>query len=417
MDSAPLPNRQDGPPPRVAYLTNQYPSVSHTFIRREMRALEQRGYHISRYAVRPGTAIADPEDFEELKKTHHLLGGSLVALTLRALRSFFTNPHGALRALCLALAMASVSDRGMERHIAYWVEAACLAEMLEEERVDHVHVHFGTNAASVARLVKAFGGPGYSMTVHGPDEFDQAIGHSLGGKVEDSRFTVAISRYCASQLKRWVRYDQWNKIRVVHCTVNPEWFCDTPIHPDSKSIVYTGRLTAQKGLANLLEAFTPVAQADASRRLVLVGDGEMRAEIEAQIAARGLGEQVLITGWQTETQVRGHLANARALVLSSFAEGLPVVIMEALAMCRPVVATRIMGIPELVRDGVDGWLVTPGDTNALAAAMEAVFETPLDRLNAMGAAGQKQVRQMHTADTEVAHLDTLFRSYVKSGHA
>jgi len=417
MDSAPLPIAYTGPPPRVAYLTNQYPSVSHTFIRREIRALEQRGYEITRFAVRPGAAIADPEDYEEFRRTRHLLGGSLFLMVLRAVRHAILTPGGAARALCVALSMAAVSDRGFDRHLAYWLEAAYLAEMLEEERIEHLHVHFGTNAASVARLVKAFGGPGYSMTVHGPDEFDQAIGHSLGAKIRDSRFTVAISRYCASQLKRWVPYEQWSKIRVVHCTVDPHWFSDNPIHPDSQSIVYTGRLTEQKGLPFLLDAFTPVARADARRQLVLVGDGDMRAELESQIDARGLREQVIITGWQTEAQVRTHLTNARALVLGSFAEGLPVVIMEALAMCRPVVATRIMGIPELVRDGVDGWLATPGDTNALAAAMEAVFETPLDRLNAMGAAGQKQVRQMHTAETEAANLDTLFRSYVKSGHA
>lgn len=403
--------------PRIAYLTNQYPSVSHTFIRREIRALEARGYQVLRLAIRPGYAVVDPEDREELARTRHVVGAPLWQVVPRIGRSLFRHPIGAARAFVLMLAMASVSDRGLERHVAYWLEAAYLVEVLEEEKVDHVHVHFGTNAAAVARLMRAFGGPGYSFTVHGPDEFDQVIGHGIRGKIDDSRFTVAISRYCATQLKRWTPLSNWGKIHVVHCSVGKGWFSDVPVDTDSKSMVYTGRLNAQKGLHFLIEAFEPVAKADPERKLVLVGDGEMREELEEDIARRGLQGQVVITGWQTEAQVKEHLLHARALVMGSFAEGLPVVLMEAMAMRRPVIATRITGIPELVRDGIDGWLVTPGDANALSSAMTAAFEAPVKQLDAMGAAGQQQVRLMHTSETEAAVLDGLFRRYAGNGRA
>jgi glycosyltransferase involved in cell wall biosynthesis len=391
--------------------------VSHTFIRREIRALEARGYSIERFAIRPGGAIADPEDREEFLHTRHIVGrGIRHALRCGAigLWSMCKHPMGAFRALFLMLAMAAVSDRGMERHMAYMIEAAYLLEIMEEEKLEHVHVHFGTNAAAVARLLKAFGGPNFSMTVHGPDEFDEAATFGLGDKVADSTFTVAITNFCAAQLKLWTAYPEWNKIHVVHCTVGPRWFRDEPINPETKTVVYVGRLAPQKGLPVLLEAYAPVAKADPLRRLVLVGDGDMRPEIEAQIARLGLSQQVMITGFASEALVREHLAGARALVMGSFAEGLPVVIMEAMAMRRPVVATRIMGIPELVREGVDGWLVTPGDIRGLSLAMAEMYDTPVERLDEMGIAAQQQVRKMHTTDTEAKLLDKLFRQY--TGH-
>lgn len=404
-------------PPRVAYLTNQYPSVSHTFIRREVRALEARGYEILRYAIRPGEAIADPQDVEEMKLTRHVLAQGYIALLSSAALLLLRRPAAALRALSQMWKAASVSDRGLLRHLAYWVEAAWLSQTLEREKVVHVHVHFGTNAASVAQLVKTMCGIGYSMTVHGPDEFDQALGHSLGSKINDSRFTVAISSFGASQLKRWVPYSAWDKIHVVHCTVGPTWFRDEPLAPDAKTAIYVGRLSAQKGIPVLIEAFAIVAKADPGRKLILVGDGDLRAEVEAEVTRHDLQHQVVIMGWQTEEQVRAHLTASRALVMASFAEGLPVVIMEALAMRRPVVATCIMGIPELVREGQSGWLVTAGDAASMAEGMTRMYEAPVEQLNVMGATGQQMVRAMHFADTEAEKLDALFRKYAERTHA
>ncbi|MBI1319203.1 MAG: glycosyltransferase [Candidatus Hydrogenedens sp.] len=396
----------------MAYLTNQYPSVSHTFIRREIRALEARGYTVHRVAIRPGGAVADPEDQEEAARTHQVLAQSKASILMAAIAEGLRAPLRMGRAKLAMFQMAKLSERGLLRHMAYLVEAAYLVRWLRARGVQHVHVHFGTNAAAVARMMTLLGGPGYSMTVHGPDEFDQAIGLSLGAKVEDSRFTVAITDYCGSQLRRWARYPYWEKIQQVHCTVGPEWFEESPIAEDAQSLVCVGRLSEQKGQLLLLEAFARVARDDARRRLVLVGDGAMRGEIERLRHELGLDEQVVITGWQSEEQVRGHLRGCRALVLGSFAEGLPVVIMEALAMGRPVIATRIMGIPELVREGENGWLVAPGNTEELAEAMRAAFACSADELNARGARGRERVRERHSADTEAAKLDALFRERV-----
>jgi len=402
--------------PTLAYLTNQYPSVSHTFIRREIQALEELGYTIHRVAMRPGGATADPEDANEQDRTHHVLDQSKTKLLLVSIMVALRRPLVMSRAKLAMFAMARASERGLLRHMAYLVEAAYLVHWCGAHGVDHVHVHFGTNAAAVARLMRLLGGPTYSTTVHGPDEFDQAIGLSLGAKVEDSLFTVAITDYCGSQLRRWARYPHWGKIEQVHCTVGPEWFEVTRIPEDAKSLLCIGRLSEQKGQLLLLEAFARVASDDPERKLVLVGDGAMRGEIERLRNELGLASQVVITGWQSEAEVREHLRACRALVLSSFAEGLPVVLMEALAMGRPVIATRIMGIPELVRHAENGWLVTPGNVEELAEAIRAAYETGADELTQMGARGRERTRGRHSSATEAAKLDALFQRYTSGTH-
>lgn len=402
--------------PRIAYLTTQYPSVSHTFIRREIEGLEALGYTILRLSIRPGSAVVDPADVAEAARTHHCLSQPRALLAATALSSFVRRPAATWRACAANWAMYRRSERGLLRHAAYLVEAGALLPLLRKHRVQHVHVHFGTNAAAVARLIRRFGGPRYSMTVHGPDEFDAPIGLSLGDKLRDAAFSVAVSSFGAAQLRRWVEPAVWDRIHVVHCTVNPAWFADaTPVSGESSTLVSVGRLSPQKGPLTLIDAFARVCRGHAAARLVLVGDGELRNEVEKRITGHGLGDRVVITGWQTEAQVRAHLRAARAFVLPSFAEGLPVVIMEALAQERPVISSYVAGIPELVRPGENGWLSPAGDVDALAAAMNEVLAAPAERLREMGRAGRSCVLAQHSMETEIRKLDTLFRAAIAEG--
>ncbi|MGH9887667.1 MAG: glycosyltransferase family 4 protein, partial [bacterium] len=340
---------------RLAYLTTAYPEVSHTFIRREIQELERRGHSLLRIAVRAGSsALVDPRDLAEKPRTVCLLERpfAVVRATLAALLS---RPVRFARALAASRRMSRASDRGLVRHLAYLAEACLAREILTQNGVEHVHVHFGTNAAAVGRLAWILGGPAYSLTVHGPDEFDAPIGLSLGAKVADSRFTVAISDFCAAQLRRWVAPEHWRKLAVVHCTIGDEFEKPaTRIPASSKSFVCVGRLSAQKGQLFLLDAFAELVRAGHDAELVLAGDGELRPEIERRIAADDLRGRVRLTGWVTAEQVRELLQQARALVLPSFAEGLPVVIMESLALARPVITTFVAAIPELVEPGRSG---------------------------------------------------------------
>lgn len=404
---------------RLAYLTSEYPKVSHTFIRREIQEIERLGHHVLRLAIRrAGAALVDAADFAEAERTHYCLDQPWPRLAAATLRVATRRPLAFLSALALASAMSRASERGWLRHLAYLVEAAHLLEVLERANVQHVHVHFGTNPAAVARLIRCLGGPGYSFTAHGPDEFDAPIGLSLGAKIAEARFVVAISRYGSAQLRRWVGAEHWPRLHIVHCSAGPRFFAEAaPIRADSNLLVCVGRLSAQKGQLVLLEAFARLLKQGWDARLVLAGDGELRAPIEQRIRSLGIGDRVEITGWVDEAEVCAWLRAARGLVLASFAEGLPVVIMEALALGRPVVTTDVAGIPELVRDGQTGWLVPPADPEALATAMAELLASPLERLEEMARFGASQARLHHSAASEARKLETLFRRYAPAADA
>jgi colanic acid/amylovoran biosynthesis glycosyltransferase len=396
---------------KIAYLTTTYPSVSHTFIRRELNELERQLGAIERFAIRRSPfAIVDAEDAVEDGKTFHVLSQPLQLWLGAMLRRGVRHPLALGRGLARSMSLARRGHRGLARHLAYWLEAIFLLDEMAKRGVEHVHVHFGTNPTSVAQILRAMGGPTYSFTVHGPDEFDEPVGFSLGSKIEEAAFVVAISHYSAAQLRRWVSYSEWEKIRLVHCTVGDEFFQQAaPIASDSKAFVCVGRLSPQKGQLLLIEAFADALDQGLEASLVLVGDGELRPEIEALIAQRGVAHKVRITGWCDGPQVRQELLASRALVLPSFAEGLPVVIMEAFALGRPVLSTYVAGIPELVRNGENGWLVPAGSREALTEAMVSVIRTPTPELDRMAARGQALVRQLHYTPTETAKLAVHMR--------
>lgn len=403
-------------PIQIAYLTTSYPSVSHTFIRREIRGLEEIGYEVHRISIRPSGDVVDPADIEEEKLTWHLLNESPLKLVFIALLTFLTRPAKALASLRETYVMSRRSDRGFLKHLAYWLEAGAILPFLKKKRVEHLHVHFGTNPTTVAILIRILGGPPFSFTVHGPDELDGPIGYSLADKIHYSNFTVAITHFCSSQLRRWVPYSEWEKIRIVHCSVGDAWFEEAePIPTTSNTLVCVGRLSEQKGQLVLIEAFSKAIADGADGHLVLVGDGEMRGVIEEHIAKNNLQDNVTIAGWQNEDEVRGHLKGARSLVLSSFAEGLPVVIMEAMALKRPIISTTINGIPELVHHADHGWLVIAGDSDDLAEAMKSALSESIKNLNAMGERCQTRVRERHSTSTEVKKLDVLIRESIQKG--
>ena len=400
---------------RVAYFVNQYPKVSHTFIRREIAALERQGVVIDRLALRGWHAeVKDPQDVAERERTQYVLRGSLLQLAAEGLWRLLTRPARAWRALRLAWRMARRAERSLPWHLVYLLEACRVATWLERSGAQHVHAHFGTNSTEVVMLAHALGGPGYSFTAHGPEEFDKPEFLGLARKIEHASFAVAISSFGRSQLCRWVPAAQWPKIRVVHCGLEPDFFAaPADIRPAAvPRLVCVGRLCEQKGQLLLVAATAILARRGVAIELVLAGDGEMRADIEAAIAAANLQAHVRITGWIGSEQVRAELLAARALVLPSFAEGLPVVIMEAMAIGRPVISTYVAGIPELVRDGVDGWLVPAGDVDALADAMQACLAAPSDRLEAMGRSAHERVQARHAIDVEAGRLRAMFETAI-----
>jgi glycosyltransferase involved in cell wall biosynthesis len=289
--------------------------------------------------------------------------------------------------------------------VAYWLEAAWLVRRLEQLKVEHLHAHFGTNPAAVALIVRAWGGPPFSFTVHGPDEFDAPLALSLERKIEAASFVAAISSYGRSQLMRWSSPGDWDKIQVIRCGLD-KGYLDASVEPvpaNSTEFVCVARLSAQKGLPLLIAACERLHANGERFTLTIVGDGELRGELEAEIRRRQLEEIVMLAGIRSSAEIREHLQCARVFVLPSFAEGLPVVIMEALALSRPVIATAIAGIPELVDDEC-GWVVPAGSEEALVDAMAAALHAPVEKLAAKGAVGRERVHDRHNAQRNAISL-------------
>jgi glycosyltransferase involved in cell wall biosynthesis len=397
----------------IAYLINQYPSASQTFIRREIAAIEALGVPVRRYAVRAwDTPLVDPDDLLEADRTRRILDRGAGALLRYLICAAVSRPRRFLSASSAALRLGRVSERGLAVHLVYLAEACVLRDWCERDGIEHLHVHFGTNSTTVALLCRLMGGPPYSFTTHGPEEFDRPVALALGEKIRHAAFAVAICSFGRSQLWRWAEFGDWGKVHVVHCGLDDEYL-GAPASPPSPSprLINIGRLSEQKGQLILVEAAARLRAQGREFEVLLVGDGPLRPILEKRIAQRGLEAHVKLAGWLSGADVRRELLAARGLVLPSFAEGLPVVIMEALALHRPVISTYVAGIPELVRPGETGWLVPAGDVDELVTAIAQLFDASPDQLERMGQASAARVARDHDVRTEARKLlDLIERS-------
>lgn len=399
----------------IAYLVNQYPKVSHSFIRREIAGVEASGTQVSRFSIRScGSELVDEEDKQEQELTRVVLDVGFFGLLKALLNVAITNPVCFWSALKLMFQVGWFSERGVLRHLAYLAEACVLLGWFKDEEINHVHAHFGTNSTTVAMLCHTLGGPTYSFTVHGPEEFDKPLLIAIEEKINRASFVVAISSFGKSQLYRWCDRQQWSKIHVIHCGVD-ELFLHQPYVPipEAPRLVCVGRLCEQKGHLLLVESAAQLAQQGLKFKLILVGDGPLRPQIEAMIAQAGLQEYIEITGWASNNEVQQQILASRALVLPSFAEGLPVVVMEALALSRPTISTYVAGIPELVEPGVCGWLVPAGSVEDLTKAMRCALIASVEELEKMGRIGSERVAKHHSSKAEASNLAALFPSNIK----
>lgn len=396
---------------KIAYLLNTYPVPSATFIRREIEALEALGIDVERHAIRrwPGRLV-EPRDVAEQARVHYLLSGNAGRLLAALAAELVQNPLGLLRSLGPWARLVRAAKGQLVRHVAYLLEACRFHQRAAALGVDHVHAHFGTNATAVAMLSRLMGGPTYSFTAHGPDEFTGAPLQSFDLKIAHAAFVVAISDYCRAQLARLAAPDDSAKIKVVRCGLKLEDIEPPPVGAaQNRTFVCVGRLCPQKGQALIPQAVAALKADFPDIKVVLLGDGETRAKIEAAIRTHGVEAAVELRGWATNAEVMAAIRESRALMLPSFAEGLPIVLMEAMALRRPVISTFVAAIPELVRPVETGWLVPPGDADALCRAMRACLETPPDALDRMGDVARARVVRDHDVDLSALELERLFR--------
>ncbi|MEE9328626.1 MAG: glycosyltransferase [Parvularculaceae bacterium] len=400
MTSDPTPNQ-----PRIGYLVNQYPTISHTFITREILELERLDAPVTRYALRKSDVdFSDKVMQDENAKTRHMLAGSKGRLAITALGQAFRNIGKMPKLLGMCFKAGIKPDRGRIYPFLYLAEALVLGKWLKLDGITHLHAHFGTNTAFIARLAYHITGIPYSFTVHGPEEFDRPISLGLRDKIHDSKFVVAVSSFGRSQLMRWCSYDQWAKIKVVHCALDPAYWAGKTKPTAPSGYLCVGRICEQKGQLLLLEAIKQLRDEGVDIPLTLGGDGDMRPQADQFIRQNQLENLVTITGWIDSGQVCDLILKSRAMVLTSFAEGLPVVLMEAMFLKTPVITTYIAGIPELVSDGVNGWMIPAGDVQAIKRALKSAHEASLEDLAGMGEAAHHAAMRDHVVTDQVPIL-------------
>ena len=395
----------------VAYLTGSYPKASHTFIQREIAALRSLGVEVVPCTVRrpAETELPGPEQRAEAANTFCILEAARAPhrLVLTQLEAMLRAPGRWAAALRLALATRPPGLKALVWQIFYLAEAAVLASHLRRRGVVHLHNHFGDSSCTVAMLTSVMSGIPFSYTEHGPTIFFAPHHWRLDAKVARARFVACISLFCRSQVMLFSDPSHWGRLHLVRCGIHADRYGRADVPVGGGRILFIGRLAAVKGVRLLLEAVATLRARHPGLTLTLVGDGPDRSGLEARAQALGLGDAVTFTGYLGEAGVAEVLARSDMLVLPSFAEGVPVVLMEAMASGLPVVATRVGGVAELVEDGVSGLLVPPGDAGVLAGAMDRLLADP-DLCRRFGAAGSAAVRERHDSVREARRLRDLF---------
>jgi glycosyltransferase involved in cell wall biosynthesis len=393
---------------RTGYLTSGYPAISHTFILREILELRKLGCQIETVSInlpdRPPSGLT-PVERAEADSTFYIKKQGVIRAGLAVLRILLRRPVKAIKAFFFALGLGNGSPRELLRNVFYFFEAALLGEWLERKGLKHLHVHFG-NAASTVAMIAARAFPfTFSITIHGPDEFYEVERHALRQKTENAAFVVCIGHFARSQVMKVSSPSKWSGYHVLPLGVDPEEFGPAPV-PRAGSgceLVCVGRLTPAKGQMILLRALKILVQEGRTFQCRFIGDGPDRKVLTEFAAAELPPSCITFQGATNPDRVVGFLREASLFVLPSFAEGVPVALMEAMAMEVPCISTVVAGIPELIRNGIDGILVPPSDEIELAAAIRRLMDDENLRRR-LGAAGRARVIERYNLRKNVREL-------------
>jgi glycosyltransferase involved in cell wall biosynthesis len=363
---------------RIGYLASQYPASSHTFIAREIGGLRRMGADIRTFSIRPGEpGVVLPDG--EGPPCRSVLGLGRVRCALIAARQIAAHPLRSLSTLRLALRHRVPGWRSAVWALFHFAEALVLVRLLDEAGVDRLHVHFANSGATVALLAAHYRRMPWSMTLHGISETDYPAGQLLADKIARAEFVACASWFIAAQGARLAKPEHWARLVLVRCEIPVEAVPPDLAEPRSAQgrvrLIAVARLAPEKGLTCLLDAFARTATRQAAT-LTIVGDGPLRAALDRRATELGIAAQVRFAGRLGTAETMAEIAQHDALVLPSFMEGLPVVLIEALALGRPVIATQVAGIPEVVRHEHNGLLVPPLDVVALADSIDALVGSP-----------------------------------------
>lgn len=403
---------------KLAYLCSEYPAISHTFVLREVEALRRLGAAITTFSIRRThpDRLLSPADRAAAQTTVAILPPSWPQLLRVHLGLALRAPGAYISTLARALRLAPPGLRGRLWQVFYFAESAMLWNECRKGGIRHIHVHLANAAADLALLAAHLGTAvepeqpwSWSFTMHGPTEFADLGHYRLAQKLGDARFVVCISDFARSQLMALSGPETWDRLDVIHVGVPVDQFTrpSAPRAVGRPEILYIGRLVPEKGQAVLLEATALLAGRGHPVDVTLAGDGALRPDLERRAEQLGIAPQVTFLGAVGQNRLRALYEGAAIFCLPSFAEGVPVVLMEAMAMGLPVVSTRITGIPELIEDGVSGFLVAPGRPDELADRLESLLADPSLR-ERLGSGGREVVLREFDAERSATQLYELF---------
>ncbi len=398
---------------KIAYLSNPYPAISHTFIFREIASLRAEGLEVFTASVdrTPGLLKMTEAEQTEAGQTLVLKDTPVMKIVLQAISLLCSSPVGFVRMARRACMFCFTGAKNPVKAVGYFAEAVILLSWLQRHGIRHIHEHFANPTALVAMLCKEYGGISYSLSIHGPDIFYQVDSSLLAEKIAGATFIRCISHYCRSQVMRITSHEKWPAAHIVRCGVNPDVYL--PSDAPQRSVLRllcVGRLCPAKGQHILLEACASLVKLGRVFEMVFVGDGPDLQSLRTLCRDLGLDPIVTFRGALGQDEVHEEYRRADIFVLPSFAEGVPVVLMEAMAMGKPVVSTRITGIPELIDDQVDGLLAVPGDVADLTLQLTLLLD---DRMlgEHLGLAARQKVVAMYDQKKNNKELAGLFIQY------
>lgn len=397
---------------RLAYLTGEYPRATDTFIQREVEGLRQLGSTVLTCSIRPTGVehLVGPEQRAERERTFYVLPINPLAVLFAHLTLAIARPFRYLKALALAASTSAPGIKALLYQLFYFLEAGVLAKQLQQQEIEHLHNHIADSSCTVAMLAAELAGIPFSFTLHGPYIFYEPRRWRLDTKIAKAAFVSCISHFCRSQAMLFSAPEQWDKLHIIHCGVDPATFSLKKHDCSGHKLLYVGRLAAAKGLPILLQSIATLKINHPDLSLIVVGDGGERAELEATVERLEIAQHVEFVGYKSRAEVRDYLLQSDMLVLPSFAEGVPVVLMEAMAAGVPVVSTRIAGIAELVEEGVSGFLVPPGDVACLNECISTLLQDRQLRAQ-FGAAGRAKVAAEFNINLEVQWLHRILSSH------
>lgn len=388
---------------RIAYLTSEYPARSHTFIRREIGALRKRGLTIIPFSVRPSSDAAG-------EPVAAILARPRVYCLSRAIGALVRSPRRAFSTWLLAQSHRAAGLRGLAWSQFHFVEALAFSEMLQQSGADRLHCHFANSGATVGMLAAHFLRMPWSLTLHGISETDPPSGQLLAEKLDRAEFAACASWFIRAQAMRLSPAELWSKLLIVRCGV------ELPTLPARTSrgsgspmrMLSIGRLSPEKGFPGLMEALEKALAQGLDAQLILIGDGPLRGVLEKRANRTDLRDRIVFKGALPEGETLSEIANCDVLVVSSLMEGLPVVLIEALALAKPVIAPNVAGIPELIADGETGLLFRPGDWDHLAEKIQ-LLAANANQWRKMGTAGRARVEMEFDVEVAVEPLRRLFQ--------